>query len=60
MTLVDLYAASVRTGTKPVTLRSWLHRGELNRHGYDDRGRVLVDLDEAIALTEQKATAASA
>ncbi|MFF9639404.1 hypothetical protein ACF1D2_33095 [Streptomyces bacillaris] len=60
MTLVDLYAASVRTGTKPVTLRTWVHRGELTRHGYDDRRRVLVDLDEAIALAEAKATVVAA
>ncbi|WP_432111380.1 hypothetical protein [Streptomyces sp. YPW6] len=60
MTLVDLYAASVRTGTKPATLRTWIHRGELTRRGYDDRGRVLVDLDEATALAEQKAATVSA
>lgn len=60
MTLVDLYAAAVRTGTKPATLRSWVHRGELTHHGYDTRRRVLIDLDEATALTEQKATVVSA
>ncbi|MFD6531570.1 hypothetical protein [Streptomyces sp. NPDC060184] len=54
--LVDLYAAAVRTGARPGTLRIWVHRGRLTHHGYDDKGRVVVDLDEVVALVEQKAT----
>ncbi|GAA4684615.1 hypothetical protein [Streptomyces youssoufiensis] len=53
--LVDLYAAQVATGIRPGTLRVWLHRGKLTRHGHDHAGRVLVDLAELEALTAPKA-----
>ncbi|WP_267488061.1 hypothetical protein [Streptomyces sp. DH8] len=54
MTLVDLYAAHAATGKPPATLRTWIHRGELTRHGYDPRGRALVDLHEVQALIAAK------
>ncbi|MGW4040456.1 hypothetical protein ACWEIM_29975 [Streptomyces sp. NPDC004778] len=60
MTLVDLYAAHVATGKSPATLRTWIHRGELTRRGYDPRGRALVDLHEVQALIAAKATAVAA
>ncbi|MFF4246235.1 hypothetical protein ACFYY2_17455 [Streptomyces sp. NPDC001822] len=58
--LVDLYAAAVRTGARPATLRVWVHRGHLDHHGYDSEGRVLIDLDAAVRLVEQKAGATRA
>ncbi|MFG2763135.1 hypothetical protein [Streptomyces rubiginosohelvolus] len=60
MTLVDLNAAHVATGKPPATLRSWIHRGELTRRGYDNRGRALVDLHEVEALIATKAKPVSA
>ncbi|POG47111.1 hypothetical protein BV881_12285 [Streptomyces sp. ZL-24] len=60
MTLVDLYAARIATGKSPATLRTWIHRGELTRHGYDPRGRALIDLDEVQALIAAKAEPMSA
>lgn len=44
--LVDAYAAHAATGTRPGTIRLWLHRGRLTHHGYDRNGRALVDLNE--------------
>lgn len=44
--LVDAYAAHAATGIKPGTIRQWLRRGKLTRHGYDHAGRALVDLHE--------------
>lgn len=60
MTLVDLYAARIATGKSPATLRTWIHRGELTRHGYDDRGRALIDLDDLHTLIAAKAGLVSA
>lgn len=45
-TLVDAYAASAATGIKPGTIRVWLTRGKLTRHGHDTAGRTLIDLAE--------------
>ncbi|MGW3416476.1 hypothetical protein [Streptomyces phaeochromogenes] len=44
--LVDAYAAHAATGIRPGTIRVWLHRGKLTRHGHDRAGRALVDLHE--------------
>lgn len=55
--IIDTYAAYLDTGTKPGTIRLWVHRGELTHHGYDRRRRLLVDLDETRALTRRKAEA---
>ncbi|MET9506907.1 hypothetical protein ABZX62_00215 [Streptomyces flavidovirens] len=44
--LVDAYAAQAATGIKPGTIRQWLRRGKLTRHGYDQAGRALIDLSE--------------
>ena len=49
--LVDVYAASAATGIKPGTLRVWLHRGKLTRHGHDHHGRTLIDLNEVQSPT---------
>lgn len=51
MTLVDTAAAAAHVrlhhgrDCAPATIRSWLHRGWLTRHGRDGR-RTLVDLAE--------------
>lgn len=50
MVLADAYAASIATAVKPATMRKWLQRGKLTRHGYDADGRVLVDLHEVETL----------
>ncbi|PJN31317.1 hypothetical protein CG717_16255 [Streptomyces sp. CB02613] len=60
MTLVDLNAAQIATGKSPATLRTWIHRGELTRRGYDLRGRALVDLHEVEDLIATKARLVSA
>ncbi|MFD6421049.1 hypothetical protein [Streptomyces sp. NPDC060198] len=44
--LVDTAAAQLGMGVKPATMRKWIQRGKLTRHGHDYRGRALVDLDE--------------
>ncbi|MFE1550589.1 hypothetical protein [Streptomyces sp. NPDC058718] len=44
--LVDTHAAHAATGAQPATLRKWLQRGHLTRHGHDRAGRALVDLTE--------------
>ncbi|WP_425244836.1 hypothetical protein [Streptomyces sp. NEAU-NA10] len=58
--LVDAYAAQAATGIRPGTIRVWLHRGKLTRHGHDDRGRALVDLHEVQAHAQDAAAAKSA
>lgn len=45
MTLVDTGAASLESGISAATIRHWIRRGKLIRHGYDHAGRALVDLD---------------
>lgn len=50
--LADVYAAHVETGIKPATIRVWLHRGKLTRHGYDHAGRALIDLTELRTLKD--------
>ncbi|MFF0510968.1 hypothetical protein [Streptomyces sp. NPDC004250] len=54
--LVDVYAAQAATGVRPGTLRVWLHRGRLTRHGHDGHGRALVDLHEVRARARQTST----
>lgn len=42
---------------KPATMRKWLQRGKLTKHGHDYYGRAIVDLDEIeqILATRQAA-----
>ena len=47
---MDTAAAELATGIKPATMRKWLQRGKLTRHGHDFNGRAIVDLDELLAL----------
>ncbi|MFG2747215.1 hypothetical protein ACGFY0_45170 [Streptomyces chartreusis] len=54
--LVDTHAAQAATGTRPGTIRIWLHRGRLTHHGYDHAGRALIDLNE---LQQRLATKAA-
>jgi hypothetical protein len=58
--LVDVYAAQAATGIRPGTIRVWLHRGRLTRHGHDAQGRALVDLHEVQARAMTAANADSA
>jgi hypothetical protein len=44
--LVDTAAAQLATGVPAATIRHWLRRGKLTRHGHDYHGRAIVDLDE--------------
>lgn len=44
--LVDTQAAAIAVGRQPATIRSWIHRGRIQAHGVDHRGRTLVDLAE--------------
>lgn len=53
--IVDTGAAFAATGVKPGTLRVWLYRGHLTRHGHDRAGRDLVDLTEVQARLAAKA-----
>lgn len=48
--ILDTVAAEKATGIKPATMRQWLRRGKLTRHGHDYYGRALVDLDELLTL----------
>ncbi|MFD0037271.1 hypothetical protein ACFVIZ_06435 [Streptomyces anulatus] len=54
--LVDTAAAQLGMNVKPATMRKWLQRGRLTRHGHDYYGRAIVDLDEnEKILTAQQA-----
>lgn len=55
--LVDTTAAQLGMNVKPATMRKWLQRGKLTRHGHDYHGRAIVDLDEIeqILATKQPA-----
>lgn len=44
--LVDTAAAQLGMNVKPATMRKWIQRGKLTKHGRDYRGRDIVDLDE--------------
>ncbi|GFH38897.1 hypothetical protein [Streptomyces pacificus] len=52
--LVDTAAAALGTGVKPATMRKWLQRGKLTKHGHDYYGRAIVDLDEIRAIQRTK------
>ncbi|MEU3318865.1 hypothetical protein [Streptomyces sp. NPDC006785] len=55
--LVDTTAAQLGMNVKPATMRKWLQRGKLTKHGHDYYGRAIVDLDEIekILATKQAA-----
>ncbi|MFJ4987910.1 hypothetical protein ACIP9H_29415 [Streptomyces sp. NPDC088732] len=44
--LADTQAAALAADVKPGTIRVWIHRGKLQKHGRDHAGRDLIDLDE--------------
>ncbi|MFJ3706623.1 MULTISPECIES: hypothetical protein [unclassified Streptomyces] len=46
MPIVDIYAAQAATGIPARTLRKRLSRGTLTHHGYDHKGRALIELDQ--------------
>lgn len=55
--IIDTQAAHLATGIKPATMRQWLHRGKLTRHGTDPDGRALVDLDELVQIRDLRRAA---
>lgn len=57
MTLADTAAAAASVGRPAATIRTWARRGLLERHGKDQRGRTLYDLDE-VRMTDNHQRAA--
>ncbi|MFJ9394642.1 hypothetical protein ACIRQT_07130 [Streptomyces californicus] len=55
--LVDTAAAQLGMNVKPATMRKWLQRGKLTRHGHDYYGRAIVDLDEIEKIRAAKQAA---
>ncbi|MFC9606081.1 hypothetical protein ACFTTN_21780 [Streptomyces niveus] len=55
--LVDTVAAQLGTNVKTPTMRKWLQRGKLTKHGHDHRGRAIVDLDEIEQILATRQTA---
>lgn len=37
----------------PDVIRKWAERGTVTRHGYDDRGRVLYDVQEVSQMAQK-------
>lgn len=54
--LVDTVAAQLGTDVKAATIRKWLERGRLTKHGHDYYGRAIVDLDEIEEIQARKRT----
>lgn len=52
--LVDTVAAGAAVHVSPVTIRSWAHRGALERKGTDTRGRALYDLAAVYAVAAER------
>jgi DNA-directed RNA polymerase specialized sigma24 family protein len=48
--LADALALAALLHVSPATVRSWAHRGRLDRRGRDPRGRTLYSIAEASAL----------
>lgn len=42
--LVDTQAAAIAVGRRVATIRSWIHRGRIQAHGVDHRGRTLAEI----------------
>lgn len=57
--ITDTIAAELATGIRAATLRQWLSRGKLTRHGTDPDGRTLVDLEEIHQVTDRRRTCGS-
>jgi hypothetical protein len=53
--LADAQAVAIATGRPPSTIRRWAHKGWLERHGTDARGRVLFDVEAAQELARRLA-----
>lgn len=51
--LADGPALAKFFGVSPATIRSWVHRGQLERRGTDGRGRNLYSIAQAQALAEK-------
>ena len=54
MILADTHAIALMTRRAPSTIRSWAHRGHLQRRGTDWRGRALYALEDAEAILDQQ------
>ena len=53
--LADAQAVAIATGRPASTIRRWAHKGWLERHGTDARGRTLFDVEEAQELARRLA-----
>jgi len=51
--LADGPALAKFFSVSPATVRSWAHRGQLEKRGTDERGRNLYSVAEAQALAEK-------
>jgi len=49
-TLADTEAIASFLHVRPATVRSWAHRGQLERRGRDRRGRTLYSVKQAQGL----------
>lgn len=52
--LVDTLAAAEAARVAPATIRSWAHRGQLEKVGSDYRGRTLYSLDDVYRLAKAR------
>jgi DNA-binding transcriptional MerR regulator len=50
--LADTRAAASLVQVSPSTLHTWAARGLLTKHGHDERGRTLYDLEEVQAVAD--------
>jgi predicted site-specific integrase-resolvase len=53
MKLGDAVMIATATGRSYSTVRSWIHRGKLHPVDFDERGRVLYNLDQATRLAAE-------
>jgi len=53
LVLVDAISAGPELNIQPSTIRKWASRGQVKRHGIDDRGRSLYSLHELAAKAQK-------
>ncbi|NYV72971.1 hypothetical protein [Streptomyces sp. UH6] len=53
--IVDVEAAARSVNKSTSALRMWASKGWIHRHGYDRRGRLLVDVQEVTEVAQRKA-----
>lgn len=54
MILADTQAIAVMTSRTPATIRSWAHRGLIQRRGTGRRGIALYSVEDAEALIDKQ------